>query len=131
MSDGNHNERAPRDAWLSRNPPHPGGMVFRGCLERVEGCYEGMSVSEAARKLGVSRASLSCVLNGRAAITPTLALKLEAQGGGTADAWLTLQARYELAQKRNRVGQWPPDAEATRFRSGRASESEREDSPAE
>ena len=106
-------------------------MVFRGCLEQVEGCDEGTSASEAARKRGVSRAALSRVLNGRAAITPALALKLEAQGWGTADAWLTLQARYDLAQERNRVGRWPPDAEATRFRSGPASESERGHSPAE
>lgn len=66
-----------------------------------------LTVSEAARRLGVSRATLSRVLNGRAGISVSLVLKLEAAGWGTADAWLRRQSQYDLARERNRLGQWP------------------------
>ena len=68
-----------------------------------------LTVSEAAHKIGVSRFALSRMLNGRARISVSLALKLEAAGWGTADSWLRRQARYDLAQERNRLGQWPTD----------------------
>ena len=64
-------------------------------------------MSDAARKLGVTRVTLSRVLHGRAGISVSLALKLEAAGWGTADAWLWRQAQYDLARERNRLGQWP------------------------
>ncbi len=94
------------DAWLRRNPPHPGGMIQVGCLDAVDD-YPGMTISEAARKLGVSNESLSRVIHGRSAISIDLALKLEAVGWATADIWLKLQLSYDLAQARNRKGQWP------------------------
>ena len=53
------------DAWLRRNPPHPGSHIYHGCLEAVDG-VGGMGVGAAARKLGVSRVALSRVLNGHA-----------------------------------------------------------------
>ena len=96
------------DAWMRRHPPHPGSHIYHGYLEAVEGVNEGMGVGAAARKLGVSRETLSRVLNGRGPITVAMALKLEAVGWGAADWWLGLQTRYDLAQERNRLGQWPP-----------------------
>ena len=79
------NENVSCDAWLRRNPPHPRRHIYHGCMEAVEGVYEGVSVNEAAQRLGVSRVTLSRVLNGKAAISLSLALKLEAAGWGKAD----------------------------------------------
>ena len=100
------NGSVPCDAWLRRHPSHPGRQIYHGCMEDPLGeC--SLTVSEAARKIGVSRVALSRVLNGRASIWISLALKLEAAGWGTADAWLRRQARCDLAPERNRLGQWP------------------------
>ncbi|MDE0624992.1 MAG: HigA family addiction module antitoxin [Bryobacterales bacterium] len=99
-------------AWLRRNPVHL-GYIYHGCMEAVDGVCEGMRVGEAARKLGVSRVQLSRVLNGRAGVSVSLALKLEATGWGEADMWVRLQARYDLAQGRNRIGQWSEGAAAS------------------
>ena len=95
------------DARLRRNPPHPGGLIRYGWLESNNYDYEGMTVGAAARKPGVSRESLSRVINGRAAISIELALKLEAAGWAAADVWLEWQSAYDLARARNRKGQWP------------------------
>jgi addiction module HigA family antidote len=94
------------DAWLRRHPSHPGRHIYHGCMEDPLG-ESSLTVSEAAHKLGVSRVALSRVLNGRASISVSLALKLEAVGWGTADVWLRRQAQYDLARERNRLGQWP------------------------
>lgn len=88
------------EAWLERNPPHPGHRIKDGCLD-------GMSVTEAAKKLGVSYIALLRVLKGQAGISIPLALKLEAQGWATADIWLDAQLAYDLARERNRIDQWP------------------------
>ncbi len=103
--------RVSYDAWLRRHPLHPGRHIYHGCLETVEGVHKGLGVGAAARKLGVSRAALSRVLNGRAGISAGMALKLEAAGWGSADMWMRLQADYDLANERNRIGQWPADTE--------------------
>ena len=84
------------DAWLRRNPPPPGPGVLNSA--------DGMTLGEAAKKLGVSRASLSRLVNGRCGISPAMALKLESAGWGTADIWVRLQAAYDLAQARRRRG---------------------------
>jgi len=106
MSDSNGGE--PYDAWLRRNPAHPGQFIYYGCMEDpLEEC--SLTVTEAARKIGVSRVALSRVLNGRASISVSLALKLEAAGWGIADTWLRRQVDYDLAQERNRLGQWPTE----------------------
>ena len=94
------------DAWLRRHPSHPGRHIYHGCMEDPLGEHS-LTVSEAAHRLGVSRVTLSRVLNGRASVSVSLALKLEAAGWGTADAWLRRQAQYDLARERNRLGQWP------------------------
>ena len=94
------------DAWLRRNPPHPGSYI-RDWMENASGTR--MTIIAAAARLGISQPALSRVLNGRASISTALALKLEAAGWGKADMWNSMQAHYDLVQERNRICQWPPD----------------------
>ncbi|WP_343222713.1 HigA family addiction module antitoxin [Marinobacterium ramblicola] len=77
------------------NPPHPGEMLREDVIAEL-----GLSVTEAADRLGMSRVALSRVLNGRAAVSPDLALRLEMAGVSTARAWLAMQVNYDLAQAR-------------------------------
>lgn len=81
------------------NPPHPGDTLRADILPAL-----GLSVTEAAAQLGVARPSLSRVLNGRAAISPEMALRLEKwlgiENGGRADLWMAEQAAYDLWQVR-------------------------------
>ena len=77
------------------NPPHPGGILREEVVRAL-----GLSVTEAARRLGLSRVALSRVLNERAAISPDLAVRLELAGAGTARAWLAMQANHDLAEAR-------------------------------
>ena len=76
-----------------KNPPHPGLSVRHDCLEPL-----GLTVTEAARRLGVSRKQLSDIVNGHAGISPEMAIRLDKAFGGGADTWLRLQAAYDLAQ---------------------------------
>jgi addiction module HigA family antidote len=76
-----------------KTPPHPGLSVRHDCLKPL-----GMSVTDAAKKLGVSRKQLSDVLNGRSGISPAMAIRLDKAFGGGADTWFHLQAAYDLAQ---------------------------------
>jgi addiction module HigA family antidote len=78
-----------------KNPPHPGLSVKVNCLEPL-----GLSVTEAARVLDVARHTLSRVLNGRAAISPEMAIRLEKAGWSNAEFWLRRQASHDLAQAR-------------------------------
>ncbi|NTF07605.1 HigA family addiction module antidote protein [Agrobacterium rubi] len=78
---------------MMKFPAHPGELL----REDVIGALE-LSVTEVAGRLGMSRVSLSRVLNGRAGISPDLALRLERAGVSTARAWLAMQANYDLAQ---------------------------------
>lgn len=81
------------------NPPHPGLTLKYDVLPAL-----GLSVTEAAKQLGVTRPALSRVLNGRAAISATMALRLEqwlgVEHGGGADLWVLQQAAYDLWQAR-------------------------------
>ncbi|MDG2482895.1 MAG: HigA family addiction module antitoxin, partial [Alphaproteobacteria bacterium] len=70
-----------------KNPPHPGQSVKYDCLEPL-----GLTVTEAAQKLGVSRKQLSEVINGRSGISPEMAIRLGKAFGGSASAWVQLQA---------------------------------------
>lgn len=81
------------------NPPHPGEVLQDTVLAQG-----GLSVTEFAKKLGVSRVALSRVINGRAAVSADMALRLAAALGGSAESWLTMQAAYDLwhAAKRRR-----------------------------
>ena len=89
------------DSWLRRNPLHPGELIAPH-IEPAED-YPGMSVAEAARRIGVSRSRLSRVLQGRGPITLDLAMKLEAAGWATADIWMAYQMNYDIAQERKRL----------------------------
>ena len=75
------------------NPAHP-GEVLREYLP------DTLAVTEAAQRLGVTRQALSALLNGRAGISPTMALRLEAALGTSAEMWLEMQAGYDLWQAR-------------------------------
>ena len=77
------------------DPPHPGRSIRENCLEPL-----GLSVTEAARVLGVARHTLSRVLNGHAAISPEMALRLEKAGWSNAEFWLRRQITYDLVQVR-------------------------------
>jgi addiction module HigA family antidote len=73
------------------NPPHPGEVLKDTVIDAG-----GITVTEFARRLGVSRVALSRVLNGRAAVSADMALALAAALGGSAESWLTMQASYDL-----------------------------------
>ncbi|WYX22352.1 HigA family addiction module antitoxin [Achromobacter xylosoxidans] len=74
------------------NPPHPGEVL------REDVVPLGLSVTDAADRLAMSRVALSRVLNGKAGISPDLAVRLEQAGAGTAQAWVAMQANYDLWQ---------------------------------
>ncbi|CUI58683.1 MAG: HigA family addiction module antidote protein [Achromobacter sp.] len=75
------------------NPPHPGEVLREDVIAAL-----GLSVTEAADRLAMSRVALSRVLNGKAGISPDLAVRLEQAGAGTAQAWVAMQANYDLWQ---------------------------------
>jgi addiction module HigA family antidote len=81
------------------NPPHPGEILRSLCLEPL-----GLSVTDAAKGLGVSRKTLSSVLNGRAGISPEMAVRLSIAFDTTAESWLNQQIQYDLwlAEKRRK-----------------------------
>jgi antitoxin HigA-1 len=85
------------------DPPHPGLSIKIDCLEPA-----GLTVTDGARALGVSRQALSKLVNGTAGISPEMALRLAKAFGGTAELWLRLQMAYDLAQAQKR------EAEITR-----------------
>lgn len=80
-----------------KNPPHPGRDIQLTCLEPL-----GLSVTDAARMLGVARHTLSRLLNGHAGISAEMAIRLEKVGWSNAAFWMRLQAAYDLAQARKR-----------------------------
>ncbi len=97
-----------------KNPPHPGRTIANACLEPL-----GLTVTAGARVLGVARPTLSNAIDGptrstaqrdrrpnaidgKAAISPEMAIRLEKAFGSTANAWLRMQAAYDLAQARKR-----------------------------
>ena len=83
-----------------KNPPHPGLSIKENCLEPL-----GLNITEAAKVLGVARHTLSRVLNGHAAISPEMAIRLEKAGWSNAEFWLRRQTAYNLVQARRREDQ--------------------------
>lgn len=83
-----------------KNPPHPGLSVRHDCLEPL-----GLSVTEAAKNLGISRKQLSGIVNCHSGISPEMAIRLDKTFGGDASAWFRLQAAYDLAQAMKKAGQ--------------------------
>ena len=81
-----------------KEPPHPGLSVRHDCLEPLK-----LSVTEGAKVLGVTRQALNNLVNGRAGISPEMAVRLDKAFGGTAEGWLALQAAFDLAQIRKKA----------------------------
>jgi addiction module HigA family antidote len=75
------------------NPPHPGEVLRELCLEPL-----GLSVTRAAHALGVSRKTLSSILNGRAGISAEMAIRFSIAFNTTAESWLRQQLQYDLAK---------------------------------
>jgi addiction module HigA family antidote len=76
-----------------KNPPHPGGVVLRLCIEPL-----GLTITDAAAALGVTRTTLSELVNGKRGISPEMAVRISKVFGGSAQSWIVQQAQYELAQ---------------------------------
>jgi addiction module HigA family antidote len=76
-----------------KNPPHPGGVVLRLCIEPL-----GLTITDAAAALGVTRTTLSELVNGKRGISPEMALRLSQVFGRSAQSWIVQQAQYDLAQ---------------------------------
>ena len=76
-----------------KNPPHPGGVVLRQCIEPLS-----LTITAAADALGVTRNTLSELVNERRGISPEMAVRLEKVFGGSAEGWLVQQAQYDLAR---------------------------------
>jgi addiction module HigA family antidote len=79
-----------------KNPPHPGELIGDNLKEL------DVSITDAARGLGITRQQLHNLIAGRSAITPEMAVRLEQALGSTADTWLKMQMNYDLAQVRKR-----------------------------
>ena len=82
-----------------KNPVHPGRIIRQDCLEPLK-----LSVTDGARALGVTRQALNNVVNEKAAISPEMAVRLSKAFGGVAEAWLAMQAAFDLAQVRKHAG---------------------------
>lgn len=78
---------------LMHNPPHPGEILKELCIEPL-----GLTVTDAAKALGVSRKTLSTVLNGRGGISPEMAIRLSIAFDTSAESWLNQQSQFDLWQ---------------------------------
>jgi antitoxin HigA-1 len=78
-----------------KNPTHPGSVVMRQCIEPLE-----LTITAAAAALGVTRTTLSELVNEKRGISPEMAVRLAKVFGGSAESWLVQQAQYDLAQVR-------------------------------
>lgn len=78
------------------NPPHPGEILNEMWLTPL-----GLSITHAAQGLGVSRKTLSAIVNGRASVSPEMAIRLEEAFGRSAESWLSAQTKYDLWQLEN------------------------------
>jgi len=78
-----------------KNPPHPGRSIRIACLEPL-----GLSVTEGAKVLGVTRQTLNNIINGKSGISPEMAIRLSKAFGSTPETWLRMQIAYDLAGAR-------------------------------
>jgi len=78
---------------VMKDPPHPGRVVLQECIEPL-----GLTITRAAEALGVTRNTLSELVNGKRGISPEMAVRLAAVFGGTEQGWIVQQAQYDLAQ---------------------------------
>ena len=81
------------------NPPHPGEILRELCIEPLE-----LTVTDAAAALGVSRKTLSAILNGRAGISPEMAIRLAKAFDTSAESWLNQQMQCDLFQAHKVIG---------------------------
>ena len=81
---------------VMKDPPHPGGIV-RDCIEGAE-----LTITDAAKSLGITRQTLNNLVNEKSALSPEMAIRLEKMGWTNAGHWLRLQMAYDLAQARAR-----------------------------
>ena len=88
---------------MMRNPPHPGEIVLEDCIRPL-----GLTITDAAKALGVTRKALSALVNGRAGISADMAVRLTGVFGSTADSWVRLQARHDLCKAEKRMRSWKP-----------------------
>lgn len=82
-----------------KRPPHPGLSVRHDCLEP-----SGLSVTEGAKILGVTRQALNNLVNGKGGISAEMAIRLDKAFGGGAETWLRLQLAYDLAEAEKKAG---------------------------
>lgn len=82
-----------------KDPPHPGESIRYDCMEPL-----GLTITQTAKHLGVSRKQLSDVLNGRAGISKEMAIRLDKLFGGNARTWYAIQADYDMAQAMKQAG---------------------------
>jgi addiction module HigA family antidote len=80
------------------NPPHPGGIVRRQCLDPLD-----LTVTRAAQGLGVTRQALSELVNGRTGVSVDMAIRLSKAFGSTPETWLGMQMAHDLWQARDRA----------------------------
>ena len=80
-----------------KNPPHPGSVVLHDCIEPL-----GLTITDAAAALHVTRTTLSELVNGKRGISPEMAVRLEQVFGGSAESWLVQQVQYDLARVKPR-----------------------------
>ena len=78
---------------LMHNPPHPGEVIKELCIEPL-----GLTITDAAKGLGISRKTLSSILNGKAGISPEMAVRLSIAFNTSSESWLNQQSQYDLWQ---------------------------------
>jgi addiction module HigA family antidote len=76
-----------------KNPPHPGRIVRQECIEPL-----GLTITEAAKRLGVTRQTLNNLVNGKGGISPEMSIRLSKAFGSNPEVWLGMQMEYDLAQ---------------------------------
>ncbi len=84
---------------MRMEPPHPGFSLRENCIEACD-----LTITDAAKALGVTRQTLTKIVNGRSGISSEMALRISKAFGGTPEIWLKMQLTYDLAQARNKVG---------------------------
>jgi len=85
---------------LMHNPPHPGEVLKELCIEPL-----GLTVTDAAKGLGISRKTLSSILNGKAGISPEMAVRLSIAFNTSSESWLNQQTQYDLWRAEQRRGE--------------------------
>ena len=88
-------ESSKENSMPMKSPPHPGRSIRNACLEPL-----GLSVTDGAEVLGVTRQTLNNVIHGKSGISPDMAIRLSKAFGSTPETWLRMQLAYDLAQAR-------------------------------